>query len=394
MSLWPWFIFVTVCGACVGSFLNVVILRVPQGMSVVHPPSHDFETGKRLAWWENIPIVSYLLLRGKSRHSGKPISPQYPMVEATTALLFALVFAVYYWSGLRPGFATLGFFKSWPVLVVHLVLISSLLVATVLDWRYHMVWTTIPWVATAVAVVGLPVAAVFGYVEPATTNVFGQAIPAIAPIATPAGIGGAIGGLLGLMLALGLLQTGMLPRSFQDVELALTEESPQDEIFKYPHSRREVFKELLFVLLPLVGVISGVLFIAARTPVFGPNAAVPFWLQVFGGSLGGYLVGGGIIWITRILFTLVLGKEAMGLGDVHLLGAIGAVIGGIDSVLVFFIAPVCGLLIIAVMLVVPALPKDKIRVIPYGPFLSMAAIIVMIFQQPLRDFLRPLLGTP
>lgn len=389
MSLWPWFIFVTACGACVGSFLNVVILRVPMGMSVVHPPSHDFETGKRLAWWENIPIVSYLLLRGKSRHSGQPISLQYPMVEAVTATLFAGLFIVYYWSGLRTGFAAQGFANSWPVFVVHLVLLASLIAATVIDWRYYIIPLQIPWVATAVAIVVMPSAAAFGYVAPASTTAFGQTIPAIAPVASAAGIGGAIGGVLGLIIALGLLQTGMLPRSFNDVEAEISDDSPQDEIMAYPHSRREVLKELMFVLFPLIGVLSGVLLTGGNQPVFGPTVSPPFWLQVLGGSVGGYLVGGGIIWITRIVFTLAFGKEAMGLGDVHLLGAIGAVIGGIDSVLVFFIAPVCGLAIIAVRAGIPALAKGEVRVIPYGPFLAMAAVIVMVIREPLLAWLMP-----
>jgi len=97
-------------GLLVGSFLNVVILRLPRRLEwqwkrdateilelpeiydppppgIVIEPSHDPDTGARLSWWENIPVLSYLMLRGKSRHSGKRISLQYPLVELLTAVL-------------------------------------------------------------------------------------------------------------------------------------------------------------------------------------------------------------------------------------------------------------------------------------------------------------------
>jgi leader peptidase (prepilin peptidase) / N-methyltransferase len=93
VTLWPWLILIAAYGACVGSFLNVVILRLPAGKSLVHPPSHDPATGERLKWWENIPIVSWLALRGRSRYTGERISVQYPLVEAFTMLSFAGLFA-------------------------------------------------------------------------------------------------------------------------------------------------------------------------------------------------------------------------------------------------------------------------------------------------------------
>jgi len=97
-------------GLLVGSFLNVVILRLPRRLEwqwkqdarevleqpeIYDPPppgivverSHDPDTGHALAWWENIPVLSYLMLRGRSRYSGKRISLQYPLVELLTALL-------------------------------------------------------------------------------------------------------------------------------------------------------------------------------------------------------------------------------------------------------------------------------------------------------------------
>ena len=79
-----------VVGLCVGSFLNVVIARVPEGRSIVHPGSACPRCGKGIAWFDNIPLISYALLRARCRHCGLPISLRYPLVELLTGLLFVL----------------------------------------------------------------------------------------------------------------------------------------------------------------------------------------------------------------------------------------------------------------------------------------------------------------
>ena len=75
-----------IVGAVVGSFLNVVILRLPRGESLVHPRSRCPSCGTQIAEYDNVPIVSWLVLRGRCRHCGAPISPRYPVVELLTAL--------------------------------------------------------------------------------------------------------------------------------------------------------------------------------------------------------------------------------------------------------------------------------------------------------------------
>ncbi len=84
---WFWPLFAAVLGACVGSFLNVCIYRIPKGESVVSPASHC-GCGQPIRWHDNIPVLSWLLLRGRARCCGRAFSVRYPAVELLTALLF------------------------------------------------------------------------------------------------------------------------------------------------------------------------------------------------------------------------------------------------------------------------------------------------------------------
>ncbi len=79
-------------GAVIGSFLNVVIYRLPKGQSIIHPPSHCPKCGKRLKWWHNIPIISYIILKGRCFWCNERISPRYPLVEFITALMAVLIY--------------------------------------------------------------------------------------------------------------------------------------------------------------------------------------------------------------------------------------------------------------------------------------------------------------
>ena len=85
-------IFLTCVGAAVGSFLNVLIFRIPEGQSIVLPSSHCPKCGHAVRIYDNIPIISYLILRGKCRDCHEKISLQYPIVEAITAIMSLLLF--------------------------------------------------------------------------------------------------------------------------------------------------------------------------------------------------------------------------------------------------------------------------------------------------------------
>ncbi len=85
-------------GACLGSFANVVIYRLPRGESVVKPRSHCYNCKKMVAWYDNIPILSWFILRGRCRQCQAPFSIRYSLVELLTGILFALS---YHYAGLH-----------------------------------------------------------------------------------------------------------------------------------------------------------------------------------------------------------------------------------------------------------------------------------------------------
>lgn len=116
----PIYIFIFVLGLIVGSFLNVCILRIPAGESIVVNSSHCMSCGKKLHWYELIPVVSWLVLRGKCSGCHEKISIQYPLVEFVNGLLWLLVF-------FRYGFTS--------DTILGCLLVSVLMVASVIDAR-------------------------------------------------------------------------------------------------------------------------------------------------------------------------------------------------------------------------------------------------------------------
>ncbi len=110
--------YVLFVGMCVGSFLNVCIHRLPQGASIVSPPSACPKCGASIRWYDNIPVISYLLLRGRCRGCKTTISIRYPIVEMLTGL-----FAMITW--MRFGLS--------PAALIYFLFIAALLVITFID---------------------------------------------------------------------------------------------------------------------------------------------------------------------------------------------------------------------------------------------------------------------
>jgi leader peptidase (prepilin peptidase)/N-methyltransferase len=115
--------FVTLAGLCVGSFLNVCIHRVPLKLSVVHPRSRCPACGHSLAWHDNIPILSYLRLRGRCRSCAQPISLQYPAIEAVTGVVFLM-----HWYAFGPT----------PLFLIRLLFGCALIVLFMIDLEHQI----------------------------------------------------------------------------------------------------------------------------------------------------------------------------------------------------------------------------------------------------------------
>ena len=117
-------VYAGIVGAAVGSFLNVCITRLPAGESVVRPRSRCPRCAARIAWYDNVPLLSWLWLRGRCRHCGERISRAYPLVEATAAAV---------WAGMA-----LLYGPTWHALA-GAVLLSLLLAIAVVDVRHYLI---------------------------------------------------------------------------------------------------------------------------------------------------------------------------------------------------------------------------------------------------------------
>jgi leader peptidase (prepilin peptidase)/N-methyltransferase len=141
-------LFVFIFGALIGSFLNVVIIRIPRDESVAFPASHCMHCNTPLKAWHNIPVISWLMLRGKCAFCGEKISLQYPMIELFSALIFLF-------SAMKFGLTLQAF---------GIALTFDLLLAlSAIDYRYKMVPDSLNLAALSVAIFSVTSFAQLGY---------------------------------------------------------------------------------------------------------------------------------------------------------------------------------------------------------------------------------------
>lgn len=146
-------IVVALIGACVGSFLNVVAWRLPREESVVLPPSHCPHCGSRLRWFENVPLLGWLLLRARCNHCGAPIAIRYPLVELLcSGLWVAALLAQPSAMGPQP--------LSWLLVAAGWLLLSWLIPLVLIDLDH--LWLPEPLCRIGL-VLGLAVTAVIGF---------------------------------------------------------------------------------------------------------------------------------------------------------------------------------------------------------------------------------------
>lgn len=264
-----WTIFVGFLGACVGSFLNVCIYRIPNDLSVVHPRSFCPRCEQPIPWYLNIPCFSWLFLRGKSACCHQPISARYFLVELLTAALFLLSWAAW----CCPEQLYLTPIHYFPIVGIQWVILSSLIVAALID-----------------------------------------------------------------------LDTFILPDRFT-----------------------------------LGGMVFG-LFTSALLPELH---GTPIWWKALINSGIGLAVGFGLFWAIGFLGERIFKREALGFGDVKLMGAVGACFGWRAIPFVLFVSAISGCLIAFVLLF---RRKAKLQTaIPYGPHLVLGTLIWMYWGEVLLD---------
>lgn len=268
-------------GACVGSFLNVVIWRLPQqdpARRTLGGRSYCPGCGKMISWHDNVPVLGWLMLRGKARCCGTTISPRYPFVELLTAVLF---YALAAWPPNGSVFAVDGAILIEPLaaFAASVVFVSMLVALTFIDFDTQL----------------LPDA---------------------------------------------LTKPGMV-----------------------------------------IGLIAGAW--PGVAGVISDDPLVSVELRSLLASAVGLLVGGGVTWGVRALGSVVFKKEAMGFGDVKLMGMIGAYVGWQGSLLTLFLGCIFG----AVVGVSLALRSGLSARIPFGPYLAMGALVALFGQKTLLKLL-------
>ena len=334
-------------GAVVGSFLNVCIYRLPWGKSILWPASHCPKCLRPVRAYDNIPILSYFVLRGRCRDCGEHFSPRYMLIEALTAWLFGVVF----W--LHVAQAPAG--QANPLAYAcHMALVAALIVATFIDLDLQII-------PDSVTVPGMLLGLAMGWLVPGAVL-----HPILDPAPAPVGLGQWEKLIFGLMVLLGwTLWAGSIVWQVRiaHVPMASAEVVLLGASFLYLGGRTAV----------LAG-------FPSNWPVLGWPAwfaAHPHW-QGLATSTVGLLVGAGLVWIVRVIGSAALRKEAMGFGDVTLMGMVGAFLGWQPAVIVFFLAPFFGLVVGLAQWI-----TRGNKVIPYGPFLSLATLVVLLLWDPI-----------
>ncbi len=360
---WIWLIPAFLIGACIGSFLNVVIYRVPLGMSV-NRPKRSFcpKCEKPIPMWLNLPLVSWLWLRGKCAECRSPIAFRYFAVEALTALLFVLMWWMF------P-----------PEAALFLWILMSLLVAiTFIDAEHMIIPTGMTWAGTAVG--GLAAA-----VWPNLPDLAGSG-GSWSDGLLHSGIGFGVG-FFGLWLVVNLGKLAFGKRS-------LRYESPMAWCLQEPEADED----------PLCFVIDG--------------EEIAWWdlfnrksdrLRIECGEIrvDGVPVGGGLLEVAEseirlpdgsvrgigdmrsldgTAISVVIPREAMGFGDVHLMGMIGAFFGWSGCMYTLFAAS---------LLAIVAALFGRIgfgRPLPFGPFLACGALTWALGGWKLWDWYLSVLG--
>ena len=373
--------FVFAAGACVGSFINLIAWRLPRGQGIIQPESHCGACGRSLAWFENIPVLSCLILRGRCRTCRTSFGFEHVVVELAMGALFFATYLMLYagpwrfpateqaWWWTRNGpIATL------PALIAILICWSTLATVSLIDARTFFV----PIRMTAATTIAAFVLWRMQALVPSVAEAFPRGRWGMDILPTRLCVA-AVVAMVGLLMSNVLLWRGVIPRSVIDYE---------QEIIPASLIRGEMLKEIYF-LLPIIGAFALGYWLGQFEIIQERCDGVTF--AVYGMCSFGFLVGAALIWFTRILASLAFGREAMGLGDVHILGAAGATLGWKIAVITFFMAPFIALTWLAISGGLNRIRGIQSQEIPYGPYLAIACAVSFLGNPWVEAFLVALL---
>ena len=347
-----------VFGAVVGSFLNVCIHRMPLDLSLAKPGSQCPKCSFAIPWRLNIPIVSWLWLRGKCRQCAAPISPRYLGVELLTGLAFLASWLVF-GEQTTPGVllaVTWGF------------VLAGLIVATFIDLEHFIIPDQITLGGVAV-----------GFIVSA-------ALPALHHLERPAdslmasGLGILVGaGSVFAVLQLGKLLFGKVRVPLEEGEIAIFTESAlhlPDEVWPY--------EEIFFRNSDTIRLHAKRLELVDRCHMNIDVALSPKRLLIGGESFDPETVP----FIKVETDELVIPREAMGFGDVKFMAAIGAFVGWQGALFSLMASAVIGAVVGVGLIAIGR--RDWSERLPYGPYISLAAVIWMFFREEILAVWLPL----
>jgi leader peptidase (prepilin peptidase)/N-methyltransferase len=347
-----WGLVFFVFGCCVGSFLNVCIYRLPRGLSLVSPPSHCPHCRYTIPWWLNVPLVTWLMLRGRCRKCGAPISPRYFVVE----LLTGLAFLACWWSFGR---------DSAGLALVYAAFLSGLIAATFIDLEHFII-------PDEITLGGMAAGFLASFFLPqlhGATSLTESLKHSLVGMAVGAGVVYAI-------LRLGKLLFGRqrvpLPTGtrlvFGETALHLPDrEIPYEEIFYRPSDTIRLHAERVELIDRCYRNVPVRVALLARRLEIGEDQLDPETCPH----------------MEVVASEVVLPREAMGLGDVKFMAAIGAFLGWRAVIFSLLISSLIGA---AVGLTLIALRRREWSSrLPYGPYIALAAALWIFGGQKLAE---------
>jgi leader peptidase (prepilin peptidase)/N-methyltransferase len=345
------FSFWTLCffvfGCIVGSFLNVCIHRMPRDESIVHPPSHCPHCGYSIPWYLNIPLVTWVSLRGKCANCGATISVRYFLVELLTGLMFASCWLCF------------GH-QSAAVALVYCVFIAGLIAATFIDFEHFII-------PDEITIGGMVVGFCGALLAPQSH----LSVPWFRPVRTAgaAMTDSVIGMAVGAAVVYGILRLGKL--LFGRYRISLPQPTRiffTETAVKLP-DQEIAYEELFYRSSDTIHLQAQRVELIDRCYTDVTIRLQPARLRIGDDEFDPDKV----LMLEAVTDQIVLPREAMGLGDVKFMAAIGAFLGWPGVLFSLAISSVIGA-IVGVGLIVCKKQSWSSR-LPYGPYIAVAALI-------------------